>query len=421
MSLYENYKRRMQVDTCSTGKNYPTLGEKLKSDSDRVMELTWDNDVQSKKAYIYDYWHDDHPDIKDHMTYENTVKTCIDIKFIVKSYQSVDKDQVDFYIMFKPSQKIEFTEDDELFYYENDFHKKYLAEFPIGLYIDIPDDRGIYRKWLIVLREPANQFPKYLVLPINYRFMWIENTGKERVKRKMWSVLKSQNSYNSGLWTDLRFTSQENQDKVWLPINSITDKIWYTNSTDTNMRVLVSAPTDKPIAWNISKVENAKPFGIQKLTLYQDFFDQHRDYIEKDKNGNIIGMWADYYDSSIEPTDPDTPSTTPSSITAKISASTSSIKVGGSFRTLTTNLFNESNEDITSEYENSLFTWTCNIDGEDWTDIVTWRFSTKFNQTKLSFPLDKTQLGKILSVKCMITKDEGDPIESDPLQLEISS
>ena len=49
MSLYENYKRRMQVDTCSTGKNYPTLGEKLKSDSDKVMELTWNNDVQSKK------------------------------------------------------------------------------------------------------------------------------------------------------------------------------------------------------------------------------------------------------------------------------------------------------------------------------------------------------------------------------------
>ena len=157
------------------------------------------------------------------------------------------------------------------------------------------------------------------------------------------------------------------------------------------------------------------------LTFYQNYWDSHRDYIEKDKNGNIIGMWADYYDSSIEPTDPDTPSTTPSSITAKISASTSSIKVGGSFRTLTTNLFNESNEDITSEYENSLFTWTCSIDGEDWTDIVTWRSGTKFNQTKLSFPLDKTQLGKILYVKCVITKDEGDPIESDPLQLEISS
>lgn len=187
------------------------------------------------------------------------------------------------------------------------------------------------------------------------------------------------------------------------------------------MRMVVSAKTSHPIVWKLTKIENSTPLGIQTLTFYQNYWDSHRDYIEKDKNGNIIGMWADYYDSSIEPTDPDTPSTTPSYITAKISASTSSIKVGGSFRTLTTNLFNESNEDITSEYENSLFTWTCSIDGEDWTDIVTWRSGTKFNQTKLSFPLDKTQLGKILSVKCVITKDEGDPIESDPLQLEISS
>ena len=49
----------MQVDTHSTGKNYLTLGEKLKSDSDKIMELTWDSDPQSKVAYIYDYFHDD--------------------------------------------------------------------------------------------------------------------------------------------------------------------------------------------------------------------------------------------------------------------------------------------------------------------------------------------------------------------------
>lgn len=206
-----------------------------------------------------------------------------------------------------------------------------------------------------------------------------------------------------------------------LPLNPITENLWYTNEDDKNMRMVVSAKTNHPIVWKLTKIENSTPLGIQTLTFYQNYWNSHRDYIEKDKNGNIIGMWADYYDSSIEPTDPDTPSSTPSSITAKISASTSSIKVGGSFRTLTANLFNESNEDITSEYENSLFTWTCSIDGEDWTDIVTWRSGTKFNQTKLSFPLDKTQLGKILSVKCIITKDYADPIESDSLQLEISS
>ena len=251
--------------------------------------------------------------------------------------------------------------------------------------------------------------------------MWIEKDGNKIYKRKMWGVSRSQKSYTIGVYTDRVFTRPDNQQKALLPLNPITENLWYTNEDDKNMRMVVSAKTSHPIVWKLTKIENSTPLGIQTLTFYQNYWDSHRDYIEKDKNGNIIGMWADYYDSSIEPTDPDTPSTTPSSITAKISASTSSIKVGGSFRTLTTNLFNESNEDITSEYENSQFTWTCSIDGEDWTDIVTWRSGAKFNQTKLSFPLDKTQLGKILSVKCVITKDEGDPIESDPLQLEISS
>lgn len=396
-----------------------TIGQIYKEESDFLMEQTFENDIATKVCYLYDFAHDDQPELKDHMTYENTTKTRVDAKFIVKSYQSVDKDLVDYYIMFRPSQKMEFSEDDELFYYEKDFRKRYKAEFPIGLYCDIPDDRGIYRKWLIVLNEPANQFPKFLILPINYQLMWIEKNGQQRIKRKMWAVLKSQNSYNSGLWTDLRFTSQENQDKVWLPINNITDKIWYTNDASTNMRVLVSAPTEHPIAWNISKVENAQPFGLQKLTLYQDFFDQHRDYIEKDFDGNITGLWADYFDSEITPTDPSTPTTPPSSITARISASTSTIKVGGSYKNLTANLFNDSNEDITTEYADATFTWTCNIDDEDWTDKVTWRDGTEFNQKKLRFPNDTFTIGKILSVKCEIIKDNL-TIESEILSLELT-
>lgn len=396
-----------------------TIGQIYKEESDFLMEQTFENDIATKVCYLYDFAHDDQPELKDHMTYENTTKTRVDAKFIVKSYQSVDKDLVDYYIMFRPSQKMEFSEDDELFYYEKDFRKRYKAEFPIGLYCDIPDDRGIYRKWLIVLNEPANQFPKFLILPINYQLMWIEKNGQQRIKRKMWAVLKSQNSYNSGLWTDLRFTSQENQDKVWLPINNITDKIWYTNDASTNMRVLVSAPTEHPIAWNISKVENAQPFGLQKLTLYQDFFDQHRDYIEKDFDGNITGLWADYFDSEITPTDPSTPTTPPSSITARISASISTIKVGGSYKNLTANLFNDSNEDITTEYADATFTWTCNIDDEDWTDKVTWRDGTEFNQKKLRFPNDTFTIGKILSVKCEIIKDNL-TIESEILSLELT-
>lgn len=396
-----------------------TIGQIYKEQSDDMMNWTWDNDIQSKICYIYDFYHDDQPRLAEGMTYENTTKTRIDAKFIVKSYQSMDKDQVEYYVQFKPTQKTHFSEGDELYYFETDYRKKYHNDNFIGLFIDIPNDENIYEKWMILRTEPANQFPKYLILKCNYELMWIENNGTEKIKRRMWSVLKMQSSYNSGLWTDLRFTSQENQDKVWLPLNPITEKIWYTNESSKNMRVLVSSFTDNAIAWQISKVENAQPLGVQKLTLYQDFFDQHRDYIEKDENGNIIGMWASYFDSEITPTDPSTPTTPPSSITARISASTSTIKVGGSYKNLTANLFNDSNEDITTEYADATFTWTCNIDDEDWTDKVTWRDGTEFNQKKLRFPNDTFTIGKILSVKCEIIKDNL-TIESEILSLELT-
>lgn len=396
-----------------------TIGQIYKEESDWAMEQTWDNDIQSKICYIYDFYHDDQPRLAEGMTYENTTKTRIDAKFIVKSYQSMDKDQVDYYIQFKPTQKTHFSEGDELYYFETDYRKKYHNDNFIGLFIDIPNDENIYEKWMILRTEPANQFPKYLILKCNYELMWIENNGTEKIKRRMWSVLKMQSSYNSGLWTDLRFTSQENQDKVWLPLNPITEKIWYTNESSKNMRVLVSSFTDNAIAWQISKVENAQPLGVQKLTLYQDFFDQHRDYIEKDENGNIIGMWASYFDSEIAPTDPDTPTTPPSSITARISASTSTIKVGGSYKNLTVNLFNDFNEDITTEYADATFTWTCSIDNEDWTDKVTWRASAEYNQKKVKFPSDTSVIGKILSVMCEVVK-ENLPIESEILLLELT-
>ena len=178
------------------------IGNLHKMNSDFVMEATWDNNIQSKTCYIYDYFHDDQPDKVDHMTYEHTTKTMIDAKFIVTKYASVDKDQVEYHLLFKPSQPVEFNPKDELFYYETDFRKKYSATFPIGLYVDIPDPNGVYHKWLFVQNELGNQFIKYLIMPCNYQLMWIERNGNKKIKRKMWGVSKSQSSYNSGLWTD---------------------------------------------------------------------------------------------------------------------------------------------------------------------------------------------------------------------------
>lgn len=380
-----------------------TIGEITKENSDFLMEQTFDHDIQAKKCYIYDFYHDDQPDKNQNMTYDNTTKTPIDAKFIINSYQSIDKDQVPYYLQFRPSQKYSFSENDDLYYYETDYHERYLADFPIGLFVDIADDNKIYHKWLIVGREIANQFRKYLILPCDYNLTWIEKTGQNRIKRKMWGVLRNQNSYTTGKYRDHYFAHPDNQDKIWFPLNPITEKFWYNDDVSKTMRLIISAPTEHPLAWSVTKIENTKPVGIQKLTIYQDFWDEHRDYIERDENGKIIGMYADYYDSSVIPVEPSTPGEI-AGINKKIIASSTNVKVGGSYKLFTIKILDEDHNDISDQYKGGEFTWKCSVENNELSDHVSWSKSgCKYNQIKMKFINDRNYLGKLLLISCDIS------------------
>ncbi len=404
--------------------NAKTLGQIRKENSDTAMELLWDSDPQSKVCYIYDYFHDDFyvdnneniRSLNERMTYSHTNKTQIDAKFIIKSYQSMDKDQVEYYIQFKPSQKMYFDEGDDLYYYETNYRNVYKENFPIGLFVDIPDSYGIYHKWLICREEKANQFPKFLILPCDYELCWIEVNGNERIKRCMWSVLRLQSSYTIGQYTDHYFTRPDNQDKVWLPLNKYTSRLWYTDDINNTMRIVVSAPTEHPIVWSITKIENAHPVGIQKITIYQTQWNDRRDYIEHDENENISCMWADYNISVVEPTEkPEIPSPLlPPEHSATISSSTPYIKVGGSYKTLT---FKSESESI--NYENCTFVWACSIDGTSVDDKVIKINGKNPNQKKIKFPNDSSKLGKKLLIKCTMTNPDG-TTEIGKTQLELS-
>ena len=391
-----------------------TIGQIRKEESDFLMEQTWDGDLQSKTCYIYDFYHDDKPWLAEDITHEDTTKTKIDAKFIVTKYSSIDKDQVEYHLQFRPSQPVRFTEDDELYYYETDYKKRYSTQFPIGLFVDIPDEKNVYRKWLIVAKEEGNQFLKYSVLPCDYYLHWIEVNGTERIKRKMWCVSRAMNSYTSGRWIDRYMLGLDDIQKIWIPINPITEQLSYIEENK-NKRLVLSALIKKPHVWQISKVENTKPLGIIKITLDQDSWDEHTDYV----NLETGEMYADYYASDITPTDPTEPNPTPLSNYSTITASTSTIKIGGSYKTLTATVFDESGTDITDTYSNATFNWTCSIDGEDFTNsnIITWLDGTIFNKKKIKFSNDRSYLEKILEVKCVVTRD-GETIETS-MQFEL--
>ena len=137
---FNQYKQRVAgYETQHFNRNTDfTTGALLKNDSDLIMDATWWNDPQSRVCYIYDYYHDDQPSLNYGMTYdENTTKTKIDAKFMIKTHGSMARDQVEVHIMFKPNQKFHFDEDDELYYLERDYGQRYrVPDVFIGAYID---------------------------------------------------------------------------------------------------------------------------------------------------------------------------------------------------------------------------------------------------------------------------------------------
>lgn len=382
--------------------NRQTVGRRYRDDSRLAVDLTWNNDVASRECYIYDYDHDDQPLLNRGMTYENTTKTKIDAKFLVTTYGSFSKDQPEVHVQFRPYQKTyNFDQEDEL-YYLNKRSKRYGIAYPfVGLYIDIPNNEDIYEKWMICLMDVQDQFQKYFVLPCRYQFCWIRNDNGKRIKQKMWGVLRSQSSYNSGLWTDHVTTTRENQELAFLPTNSISDSIWYISEDNNyNQRLIVDVPNEHPNTWQVSKVEKVNVQGRTKLTLYQTEFNPHSDFIEKDVDDNIVAMWADYYSTTIEPVEMETPSInieeTPIVTTAlSLKASTNTIKVGGSYKLITASF-----EDV-EDYNGKQFVWSAYIGGEELDNsLITWLEQPDKNKIKLKFANDRKYLGKILEVKC---------------------
>ena len=323
-----------------------TVGAAHRAASDLVMEQTWNNDPAAKVCYLYDIFHDDSPDLNSGMSYVRTKKTKIDARYIVTQHGSLSKDQVEYHVMFKPSVELEFSNEFLPYYIESFGHH---AEFPIGLYMDIPDNRGVYRRWMICSRDYELDYVKYSVLPCNYRFSWIIDDKTYQ----MWGIARLRNSYNSGIWKENITQTVENQDQMWLPINKYSKLIKY------NQRLIVSEDLPEPITWKVSKLEALHPFGVFKITLAQDKFNATTDKF-------IDGFWyADYERQYIAK---ETAEDTTYEVTLAPSSGVYDIRVGEYTKRITCTIMDvKSGLDITNQDHSYLWTFTVNgidISGE---------------------------------------------------------
>lgn len=351
MLSFNDYKR------INKSKN---LGSARRENSEYIMEQTFDEDLAYRYCYIYDYYHDDQHSLSIGMTYDKTTKIGLDAKFLVTQYGTLSKDQVEYHLMLRRTQK-------PLSYYSESFGKN--AEFPIGLYIDIPDSKNIYRKWMICSRDMEPDFVKYSILPCNYFFHWVKD-GK---LNQMWGIARLRNSYNSGIWTDYKITSVENQDQLWLPRNNITNQIFYDD------RFIISDIIPEPVTWKVSKVENIHPFGINKIVLSQDKFNSHTDYV----NYETGEMYANYYSIPIASDKND--------FSLQYTGN-KEIKVGGSYRTITAIL---NSEKIIPE----LIKWKFIIGDEDVTILIDKQVCE--DSIKIRFLGDENYLGEILKIQAI--------------------
>lgn len=259
--------------------------------------------------------------------------------------------------------------------------------------MDIPDEKGIFNRWLIVAVANYNvsQFPTFSVLPCDKILNWVY----KGTKLKMAGCLRSQNSYNSGIWVDHMITSVEDQQKFIVPMNSISEQIYY------NQRMIIDNKIDvnkgnEPRTWKVSKVNRINSNGTVLVTLAQDKFNAHTDYIEYEDvtdASTIIGMWADYYSS--DGTVPSDSATPLEEIHSKITyVGKPNIKAGGSFKKFTVTFY-----DHETVIGHRLGKWSFEMDGADASSLLeTDTTDVEENQIKVKFTGSEDYMGKTLKV-----------------------
>ena len=191
-------------------------------------------------------------------------------------------------------------------------------------------------------------------------------------------------------------TVPEDQQKFIVPLNELTEKLYY------NIRMIIDNKIDvksgnEPRAWKVSKVNRINSNGTLLVTLAQDKFNSHTDYIEYEDDSDpssIIGMWADYFSNDgVTPSD-DKPVDV--NIHSEIQyVGKPNIKVGGSYKKFTV-IFYDGDKVI----DHKLGHWSFSIDGVDASSLVqTDNTDVDDNQIRVRFIGSEDYMGKTLKVE----------------------
>lgn len=299
------------------GKN---LSEVRKNNAAMVMNVTFTGDVGYKRVYILD------PDKGWNWT---------DAKYSEHTKQSIAKDDVDYYLQFRP--------------YEH---------HPVGTYVFIPNDTSseigfaninedncgnpfkddnfqeIFdagKLWMLVDRNNGTEFVRYMCISCNWLFKWIAKHKGETKVMQCYGMTRSQSDYTSGIWSDQIGTYLDTVTAAFMPdiYYLYGDKFNEYGFDDTrylqkDMRFMLTLNKINPATYRLSKINDLQPKGVLKFTFKMDEYDEQKD--------NVDLMICDYYnddgDVIIDPQTVITPDTSKISsiISAKLNTDNSLVK-----------------------------------------------------------------------------------------------
>lgn len=180
----------------------------------------------------------------------------------------------------------------------------------------------------------------------------------------------------------------EDQQKLVIPLNRDTEKLWYGQRMIIDSKVLT-----EPRTFQISKINRISPNGLVRVTLVEKLFDPHTDYIELDSDGNVVAMWASYYSDGVTADNPqDDPDPLVYSSITFSGAKTPQMKIGGNAKTFTVAFYREG-----VEINHKPGNWSYEINGTDASDLIQETVVSE-NQVKIKFIGDESHIGEILTV-----------------------
>ena len=172
-----------------------------------------------------------------------------------------------------------------------------------------------------------------------------------------------------------------------VPLNRVTEHLFY------NKRIILDCDgiETEPRAWKISKVNRISPPGIAMVTMAQDHYDQHKDFIEYDAAGNFVGAWADYYGTTIPKEDPVQPT---ASLQIVFTGKSPVIKIGGSYKRFSAAFIKQTDAPV------PVGQWMFELDGEDAANLVS--TTVEDSAIKVKFVGGEEYLGKNLIIKYVV-------------------